>query len=402
MGINKAFGLLATAALAAAATVALMLNAIVESFDSARLAVVLAGLILLHSLRYPRLLFCREFGCYAVLLAYMSVSVLWAPDAVLGLNTLLPAGDFLLILVLFGSLMTYHDPAAVLVGTLGGFLTGAAIYTHEAGFPFVWPIDFSYNAISGMYLFGLLVTLIVGWHMRRRILPIAVGSILLLLIGATTSIKTNLGILLGAAVAALIYFRHFLAVLRRTAIALVVLGGGIGYLVATNDALLDRLQDAFTRVSLGVGVLTAREDAEMRGEGLGLQTRINWKQQGIKGWLASPLLGLGVEGFRADYGITSHSTPVDLLYNFGVIGLTLFYALFASITWRLWRARGAGLEGLCAVMLGGLVCYLFMSMAGTLYYNAFIAAFLAIGIALLRQHTDGVRRSEAFAADASA
>ena len=109
-----------------------------------------------------------------------------------------------------------------------------------------------------------------------------------------------------------------------------------------------------------------------------------------------------LEHFRADYGITSHSTPVDLLYNFGVIGLTLFYALFASITWRLWRARRAGLEGLCALVLGGLVCYVFMSMAGTLYYNAFIAAFLAIGIALLRQHTEGVRRSEVFAAGASA
>jgi hypothetical protein len=402
MGINRIFGLFVSAALAAVATMVLMVSVIVESFTPVRLGAVLAVLILLHSLWHPRLLFCRESALYAAFVGYMFLSLLWAPDADLGMNTLVPAVDFLLILILFGSLITYHDSAAVLAGTLGGFLTGAAIYTHEEGFPFVWPVDFSYNSIAGMYLFGLLVTLIVGWHMRWRIFPIAVGSILLLLIAATTSIKTNLGVLLGAAGAALIYLRHFLAVVRRTAIVLVVMGGVIGYAVATNDTLIDRLEDAFDRVSLGVGVLTAREDADVRGEGLGLQTRVNWKGQGIRGWLTSPVLGLGVEGFRADYGITSHSTPVDLLYNFGVIGLTLFYALFASITWRLWRARGAGLEGLCALILGGLVCYVFMSMAGTLYYNAFIAAFVAIGIALLRQHTDGVRPSEAFPRDSDA
>src|SRR6202047_4320448 len=172
MGINKAFGLLASAALAAVGTLVLMLNAVVESFDSARFAVVFAGLILLHSLRYPRLVFCREFAFYTVLLAYMSLSVLLAPDAALGMNTLFPAVDFLLTLFLFGSLVTYHDSAAVLAGTLGGFLTGAAVYSYTAGFPFTYPEDFSYNSVAGMYLFGLLVTLIVGWRMRWRILPI--------------------------------------------------------------------------------------------------------------------------------------------------------------------------------------------------------------------------------------
>jgi hypothetical protein len=402
MGINRAFGLFISAALAAAATVVLMESVIIDDFNPLRLLTAIGILILLHALRFPRLLFCREAALYAVFLGYMSVSLLWTPNAELGLNTLIPALDFLLILILFGSLVTYHDPAAVLVGSFSGFVIAAVAYTRHEEFPFVWPEGFSYNAMAGMYLFGLLMTLLVGWYMRWRIVPLAAGSILVFLVAATTSIKTNLGLLIGVTTAALIYFRHFMTVLRRTAIVLAILGGAVVYAVTTNDVLQERMEGAFYRLSLGIGVLSQRPDTEVKGAGLGLQKRVSWKDQGIKGWLASPLLGLGVEGFRSDYGITSHSTPVDLLYNFGLIGLIMFYALFASITWRLWRARGTGLQGLCALMLAAVVCYGFMTISGTLYYNAFIAAFLGSSVALLMRHIEGVRRADASARSAHA
>ena len=168
MGINRSFGLLVSAALAAVSTMVLMVSVVVESFNPLRLAVVLAVLIAVHCMRYPRLMFCREFGFYTTLLGFIGLSFLWAPDAALGLNTLIPAVDFVLTLLLFGSLFTYHDLGAVLAGTLGGFLTGAGAYTYLVGFPFVRPEGFSYNGVAGMYLFGLLITLLVGWHSRRQ------------------------------------------------------------------------------------------------------------------------------------------------------------------------------------------------------------------------------------------
>ena len=182
--------------LAAVAGFALTMNASTESFHSVRLGAVLVVLVWLQLLRCPRFLFCREFALYAVFVWYMSLSLLWGPDVIWGRNTLFPALDCLLIFVLFGSLVTYHDLNAVFAGTFVGFSIDAVAYTLTTGFPFVYPVGFSYNAVAGKYLFGLFIVLLLGWSTRSRIWPILIGFVLLVLIVATPSIKTNLGILL--------------------------------------------------------------------------------------------------------------------------------------------------------------------------------------------------------------
>ena len=42
------------------------------------------------------------------------LSLLWTDDVGLAMNTLQPALNFVLILILFGSLVAYHDSRAVL------------------------------------------------------------------------------------------------------------------------------------------------------------------------------------------------------------------------------------------------------------------------------------------------
>src|ERR1700681_585395 len=84
--------------LAAAAVAATMLNAIYESFKPARFAVVLGLLLALHVLCYSRVLWTREFTLYAAFLGYMALSLLWAPDGTLALNTLVPGLNFLMLL----------------------------------------------------------------------------------------------------------------------------------------------------------------------------------------------------------------------------------------------------------------------------------------------------------------
>ena len=385
MTINRACTLFVSGALAAACVLLLQVSIIFDSFTPNRFAAALLVLLLLHAARYPRLLVNREAVIYAVLLGYMFLSLLWAPDLMLGMNTLVPGLDFLLTLLLFGSLVAYHDASAAVMGALIGFLLGAVAYFRATHYPLVYPPDFSYNSMANMYLFGLLVNLLFAWKLGQRLLPILLGVVLLVHIAATTSIKTNLGVLLAALAISIFYFRHFVKVFRRTAIILAVLVGAMAYAVVSNTNLQTRLEGGYNRVALGVGVLAARDDAEVKGQGLGLARRENWKDEGLKGWLVSPVLGTGVEAFRYDYGITSHSTPVDLLYNFGVVGLALFYAIFGSITWRLWRARALGIDGLCAIIFGALACYGFMTLSGTFYYNAFIAAFFGMALGLLHR-----------------
>jgi hypothetical protein len=371
-----------TFVLSAVAAIAPMLAATYESFNPARLGALLMLLILAHLLMRPRLLFTRELALYTAFLAFMTISLFWAPNVSYGFNTLIPAVDFVLVMILFGSLVEFHNLRSALTGMLSGFLMGAIAYTIVIGFPFVFPVDFSYNAIAGMYLFGLFSTLFYAWHTRHRFLPLVLSLVILMHIAATTSIKTNLGIVLGAGAAALLYRRRFMRVLWRNAILLWILTALLIYAVTTNEALLERVQGGLDRVSHGVEILQHREDAAGTTS---FSERTAWESQGIKGWLRSPLFGNGVEAFRTDNGITSHSTPIDLLYNFGVVGLALFYAIFGSIVLRLMSVPSGDLGSLPALIFAGVVCYVFITLSGTMHYNMFMAIFISVSTGLLRR-----------------
>jgi hypothetical protein len=366
--------------LAFAAGLVVTVNAFAGAAQPFRFGLLLAALIMVHALMRGRLWLPREFAMYFAFAAYNALSLLWTSDVPEAIPNLQLTLNFSLTLVLFGALVIFHDRRPVLVGILVGFFVGAAMYTRISRFPFAYPDDFSYNTIAGMYLFGLFVTIAYGWYRRSRLLPISLGLVLMLLMAATTSIKTNLGVLLGAAAAGVFYFRYALRAVWRNVILIAVLAAAMGYAVSTNDALMERFQAGVDRVSIGANVLSARDAA--RGDA-GLSMRQNWKNLGIKGWLANPVFGNGVESFRGDFGVTSHSTPVDLLYNTGLIGCVLFYAIFGSIVWRLLEARDARARSPGALALGALTCYAFMSLSGTMYYDVFLAASIAISTALL-------------------
>ena len=326
---------------------------------------------------------------YAAFTAYLSVSLLWSPDAFLGLNTLIPAVNFLLILILYGSLATYHDLRSVLAGFLGGFLFGAIAFTYVEGFPFVYPKYFSYNAGAAMYLFGLLVTLLFGWYSGSRKVALAIGFVILLHIAATTSIKTNLGVLLGVFAASIVFIGRFSRILLRNTPLILAIVGLLVFAVVSNEAILNRVEVGVGRVARGVAIIQAGQD--MSGS-TSFDLRTDWAARGIEGWKTNPIFGDGVEAFRADHGTTSHSTPIDLLYNTGLIGFCLFYAIFVSIAWRLFKIRHSEVSGLRPLIFAGLTCYLFITLSGTVFYQTFFAVFVALSVALLRPHRNAASR----------
>jgi O-antigen ligase len=379
--INRAAARLCTFVVAGTAGMVLTLTAYSESFSATHVGPVLAGLIVLHLLWHRRFFWCREFALYAYFVLYMVIALLWTHDTDLAMNTLAPAVNGILVMILFGSLIIYHNIPTLLAGALFGFAVGAAYYTLTQGFPFSYPQDFSYNAIAGMYLFGLFITLMYGCFGRSSgIFVIAIAPIIMLHIVATTSIKTNLGILLGLLASAIMYFRHFGRLFRRKILLLVLLASALALAVASNDALVDKLGRGAQRVSVGVQVLENRDDVAGYSA---FAKRDYWKHAGIEGWKLNPVFGYGVEAFRHDYGITSHSTPIDLLYNSGLIGLILFYAIFASLFWRLLQLDEHRFSGQRSLMFAGVVCYVFVSLSGTVHYNSFLACFVGISSALL-------------------
>ncbi len=383
----KSLGRLSSFTISGVATFALTVTAFIESFHSARLAVVFAVLILLHLMRYQKVLICREVVIYAVFFCYMLVQLLWAPDTRLSMNTIVPAASCVLAMVLFSSLIAYHDSQTVLLGMLGGFLLGAATYTATTGFPFSYPSDFSYNAIASMYLFGLVIVMLAGLGVQSRIGILAVAAVILLHIVMTTSIKSNLGILFGAIGASVLYTRNVFRILRRYATLLIAVTGLLTYYLVTSTLLMEMLQRGYARVLVGLQVLQARDDVSGYGS---MGRRNEWRADGLDGWLQNPVFGNGPEAFRSQFGITSHSTYVDILYNSGLIGFFLYYAIFVSIAFRLYSARRESQDNLFPLLFAGLICYLSISFSGIQYYSSSFLAFIAISASLIRQRNAGI------------
>lgn len=352
----------------------------VETFTSSHLLIVLLMLLLVQVLRRPRLFFSVECGLYGLLTLYLFVTMLWAPVPVLGLGSLFHATDFMIIMVMFGSLILTDEPRSVIGGALAGFAAGAGIYAMATGFPFRVPADFSYNAMALMYLFGLMLALLYGWMSGSRVLVPLLVAVIFMHVVATTSIKTNLGVLLGIVAAAGIFRRQVGSAIRRH---IVLLGAGfavIAYLVLSNETVMGRMELAFDRLKVGLEVLWAREDQSGYS---GFDERAYWMREGIAGWTRSPVFGHGVEAFRGDYGITSHSSPIDLLYNSGLIGFMLFYAVLVATAYRCFGWRTEAEPGLRAILLLGLVAHGFTTFSGIVFYTSSFGAFMGIAGALL-------------------
>jgi len=369
--------------LSAAAALALAISAsFYDSFTSTNLALVLVVILFLQSQIQSRIFFSRECWMYGLFVVYMFVQLAWAPNVFLAFNTLVPAVNFVIIMMLFGSLVSYHSPRAVFFGILSGLTTAALIYSVISGFPLRYPTWFSYNAMSVFYLFGLFVALLLAAIQRSKLPFLFLGIIFMSLIVATTSIKTNLGIALGAAAAFLLYFGYFSRVLAKHSVLLLLLVMSLGYGIASNQTLVDNLQRGTDRIALGIEILQTRESIPGYG---GFESRSKWFLQGIRGWAQSPVFGHGVEAFRSDAGMTSHSTPIDLLYNSGLIGFSLFYGLFLSLLWRFQVRNTHEQIPVLALIFATLVCFSFITLSGTMHYNTFLAAFFSISVAVLNR-----------------
>jgi hypothetical protein len=380
MRLKLTAGFLGTFSLAAASTGAVLVARYDDATHPTRVIAVLLALIAIHGMRYLRLWFSRELLLNLTFLGYSILTLCWTGNVRLATETLPSFVIFTLVFILFSALAAYHDLRALLCGMFAGFLAAAGWYSLTTGFPLAYPEDFSYNTIAGMYLIGIFITLACGAFFQLTILPIAIAIVLMVLLAATTSIKTNLGIALGLVASSILYFKFSLKNTLRDIIVVAAIGSAVVYGVISNQVLTDRVQNGFDRISMGVAVLTNRE-GDSGATGLG--ARENWKNEGLKGWATNPVFGYGIEGFRSEFGITSHSTPVDLLYNTGLIGCTLFYGILASIAWRLLTARDARQRNLRARMVIFLIAYSFMSLSGNVYYEPLLAIFVAVSSGMI-------------------
>lgn len=105
---------------------------------------------------------------------------------------------------------------------------------------------------------------------------------------------------------------------------------------------------------------------------------------GIKAWLRSPLFGHGWRSFNLLVGHSSHNSFLEVLVNFGVIGLAIYLALLRGIFVQLKKtislatpSSGVLFCGILAGFLGVLVSVFFVNLYRPWF---FIWAFLGISV----------------------
>lgn len=112
---------------------------------------------------------------------------------------------------------------------------------------------------------------------------------------------------------------------------------------------------------------------------------------GIDLWFQSPIFGNGNEAFRikGGFGTYSHSNPVELLCNYGVIGLFSYhyflYIIFFSVL-CLFRSIHDYLRVSAIWGFLTLTCIVFWSLFAVCYYERTIGMVLAVVLGLVHHH----------------
>jgi hypothetical protein len=112
-------------------------------------------------------------------------------------------------------------------------------------------------------------------------------------------------------------------------------------------------------------------------------------ERGIELWKASPLIGHGNDSFTyiSGFGTYSHSNPVELMANLGILGLVLYYGvhykgIFRAV--RLMKLRRSYARCIGIWFVVAMICFIgLFDLFAVSYYDKAIAIFLGAALAVI-------------------
>lgn len=110
-----------------------------------------------------------------------------------------------------------------------------------------------------------------------------------------------------------------------------------------------------------------------------LYERAELANTAVEVWRLHPVIGVGTDQFRyyaGDYGLRqtySHSNPLEILANFGIVGVLLYYGIYAALTVRIFsgwvRERSTPRKNRFALIGCIWLTWLAMEVAWVSYYD---------------------------------
>jgi len=376
------------------------LNSMTEEMNSTRLGVgILLAMVASGLFFRLRWIFLREAKIYLVLVAIMALSLLWAPDPRLGLNSVSPAICSLLLLIAIPSALHWGGFRPVIAGFAAGCVAGLVTHFTMYQFPLVLlnNDEQSYNAVALIFSFCLWMVLFWGVLGGRwwLVLPVVCWCLLGVLI--TASKKTNFGIALGVIAWIIVSLDPrrrrpksasyqskpsrrsvVLSIICAMATCIWLFAGERG------EYFWEEIQNSFIHFDIGARAVQANmETPGVDVPGYGGRLRIEWIVSAWTGVWDAPILGHGAEAFRAQEGITGHSALADIPFNHGLLGLVLCIAVLASLGLRAFDWRMPHTKLLRGIVIAGTTMYAFASLTGNIYYLPVCAMFVGTSSGLL-------------------
>jgi len=157
----------------------------------------------------------------------------------------------------------------------------------------------------------------------------------------------------------------------------------------------------FPEVEIFSRITVLFDEVAMRGKGeSSFLTRGNMIKDALSMWMDSPIWGNGNEAFRveAGYGTYSHCNYTELLANYGLLGLTLFYLPIGIGVFEAWKMRLSANDEVRKQAIWLMICFalLFLvSFPNIIYYAKYMLLFYGILLGRLYYLKDNYQRMNA-------
>lgn len=116
------------------------------------------------------------------------------------------------------------------------------------------------------------------------------------------------------------------------------------------------------------------------------QGRMDMIQIGLKMFREKPIWGFGADAFKhlSGYNIYSHNNYIELMTNYGLIGLTLYYSVFLKLIKDLLLLAFRG-NVYSKFLLSFFIMRIVSDFGNVSYYDRFTYIMLAVGISYIRR-----------------
>ena len=106
---------------------------------------------------------------------------------------------------------------------------------------------------------------------------------------------------------------------------------------------------------------------------------------GLDAFANHPFIGIGLNNFRVFFGKYAHNNYIELLVGIGIIGMILFYTIYAFLIQKVYQMDASNLRR----YFGGMIIVLLvMDMATVTYYNKLILFVLLFMYFMAENHME--------------